>query len=363
MDKLPDHLVIAHRGTTYWAPEETEAAMRWARNIGADYLELDLQRTKDGYLIALHDESLLRTTNIEEVYPDRSTHPVSTFTYAELLKLDSGSWFNLNFPERKRDAYKGLEILLLEDVANIAVGKRIKRDAFGKRVFETDENGKLIPKYEIDPADVGHRPGLYIETKIPQLFPGIENELYLELVRLGWYTEELVISNLGKADHGKIDVANSPFRVILQTFSKDSLKTLHQLFGNKVPICFLLWRGDSDQDLPDDTLNTYQAWLQYGKENGATIIGPSIAGDPNKYEDLLKQEHFKIIKSMELKIHAYSFDTWQQMLAYANLEKSDRVSGMFTNRAEEAIAFYKKYYERNVDQSPDAISTLEALGY
>ena len=58
LDYLPRNIVIAHRGTTYWAPEETEAAMRWARNIGADYLELDLQRTKDGVLIALHDVNL-----------------------------------------------------------------------------------------------------------------------------------------------------------------------------------------------------------------------------------------------------------------------------------------------------------------
>ena len=49
LDYLPRNIVIAHRGTTYWAPEETEAAMRWARNIGADYLELDLQRTLKPY--------------------------------------------------------------------------------------------------------------------------------------------------------------------------------------------------------------------------------------------------------------------------------------------------------------------------
>lgn len=52
---LPRNIVIAHRGTTCWAPEETEVAMRWARNVGADCLELDLQRTKDRYLVALHD--------------------------------------------------------------------------------------------------------------------------------------------------------------------------------------------------------------------------------------------------------------------------------------------------------------------
>lgn len=94
LDYLPRNIVIAHRGTTYWAPEETEAAMRWARNIGADYLELDLQRTKDGVLIALHDVNLRRTTNVETVFPDRADSPVSEFTLEELRQLDAGSWFN-----------------------------------------------------------------------------------------------------------------------------------------------------------------------------------------------------------------------------------------------------------------------------
>lgn len=71
LNDLPENIVIAHRGTTFWAPEETEAAMRWARNTGADYLELDLQRTKDGVLIALHDVNLRRTTNVGEVFPER----------------------------------------------------------------------------------------------------------------------------------------------------------------------------------------------------------------------------------------------------------------------------------------------------
>ncbi|MCK5781607.1 MAG: hypothetical protein KAH10_03405, partial [Flavobacteriales bacterium] len=46
-DLVKKDIVIAHRGSTYWAPETSEAAYRWARNIGADYLELDLQMTKD----------------------------------------------------------------------------------------------------------------------------------------------------------------------------------------------------------------------------------------------------------------------------------------------------------------------------
>ena len=59
---------MAHRGSTFWTPEETESAWRWAREMGADYLESDLQCTKDGVILANHDDNLKRTTNIENVY-------------------------------------------------------------------------------------------------------------------------------------------------------------------------------------------------------------------------------------------------------------------------------------------------------
>lgn len=67
-DYVPLYAVIAHRGTTYWAPEETESAWRWAREMGADYLESDMQCSKDGVIIANHDDNLKRTTNIEAVF-------------------------------------------------------------------------------------------------------------------------------------------------------------------------------------------------------------------------------------------------------------------------------------------------------
>ena len=57
-DYVPLYAVIAHRGSTYWAPEETEASWRWARDMGADYLESDLQCTKDGVVLSLHDDNL-----------------------------------------------------------------------------------------------------------------------------------------------------------------------------------------------------------------------------------------------------------------------------------------------------------------
>ena len=69
-DYVPPYAVMAHRGSTFWAPEETESAWRWAREMGADYLESDLQCTKDGVILANHDDNLKRTTNIENVYSE-----------------------------------------------------------------------------------------------------------------------------------------------------------------------------------------------------------------------------------------------------------------------------------------------------
>src|SRR5688500_16219764 len=98
--------VVAHRGASAYAPEHTLAAYRLAMQQGADYVEQDLAVTKDGVLICLHDESLERTTNVEETFPERATVDAATgrrrwlaidFTLAEIRKLDAGRWFGAAF--------------------------------------------------------------------------------------------------------------------------------------------------------------------------------------------------------------------------------------------------------------------------
>ena len=81
---IPCDAVIAHRGASYQAPESTRPAYLLARDLGVDYLELDLQGTQDGVLVAVHDNSLGRNTNVAEVFPDRADAPVSSFTLDEL---------------------------------------------------------------------------------------------------------------------------------------------------------------------------------------------------------------------------------------------------------------------------------------
>jgi len=77
--------IIAHRGWSALAPENTLAAFRAAIEVGADGIELDVQLSKDGHVVVIHDEKLDRTTN--------GSGPVADHTLAELSELDAGGWF------------------------------------------------------------------------------------------------------------------------------------------------------------------------------------------------------------------------------------------------------------------------------
>lgn len=86
---LPRPLVIAHRGHRAAAPENTMAAFEAAAESGADMIELDVTRSRDGHLVVIHDDTLDRTTN--------GAGPVSARTLDELRALDAGSWFGPHF--------------------------------------------------------------------------------------------------------------------------------------------------------------------------------------------------------------------------------------------------------------------------
>lgn len=88
-----DTQIIAHRGYSSMYPENTLAAFEGALDLGVDYIELDVQMSKDGELMLLHDDDLLRTTGVSGL--------MSEFTYEELSALDAGSWFSSSFAGEK----------------------------------------------------------------------------------------------------------------------------------------------------------------------------------------------------------------------------------------------------------------------
>ena len=84
-DYVPLYAVAAHRGSIFWTPEETEASWRWAREMGADYLESDMQATKDGIVLANHDENLKRTPTSSTSSATMFPPPARTSTAASRM--------------------------------------------------------------------------------------------------------------------------------------------------------------------------------------------------------------------------------------------------------------------------------------
>ncbi len=91
-------LNIAHRGARSLAPENTLAAARLGLESGADMWELDAAVTQDEELVVLHDDTLERTSNARQIFPQRAPWAVHHFTLAELRQLDFGAWFNEQDP-------------------------------------------------------------------------------------------------------------------------------------------------------------------------------------------------------------------------------------------------------------------------
>src|SRR5690242_12109722 len=110
--------VIAHRGASAYAPENTMSAFDLAMDMGAGFIETDLQLSRDARLVAIHDETLDRTTN--------GKGPVSAMTVEELRQLDAGASFSQAAPaSTQKKSFAGECIPTVEEV--LAFGNR--RDA------------------------------------------------------------------------------------------------------------------------------------------------------------------------------------------------------------------------------------------
>ncbi len=96
----PKPLIIAHRGAAHLAPENTLVAADLAYNLTCDGWEIDIQISQDGVPFLMHDDTLERTTNVEEIFPARAEEHASNFTLAELKQLNAGRWFVENDPHR-----------------------------------------------------------------------------------------------------------------------------------------------------------------------------------------------------------------------------------------------------------------------
>ena len=100
-------VVIAHRGASGYAPENTMSAFRLAREMRAEMIELDIMLTADGVPVAFHDDDLAKTTDEEGA--------ISLRTLAELRELEAGAWF--------AEEFDGEPIPTLDEVLEWASGR------------------------------------------------------------------------------------------------------------------------------------------------------------------------------------------------------------------------------------------------
>ena len=187
---------VAHRGASAYAPEHTLAAYKLAIEMGADYVEQDLAVTKDNVLICLHDGSLERTSNVEELFADRvSTQTIegktrqawlaNDFTLAEIKTLDAGSWFNPKF------------------------------------------KGEKIPTFDEAIALIRGKAGIFPELKVPEIYAGRNVNF-----------EKLVADALDR-NGLRGSKADPKTPVILQTFSPQTARNLARMKIG-VPVVLLI---------------------------------------------------------------------------------------------------------------------------
>jgi glycerophosphoryl diester phosphodiesterase len=205
--------LVAHRGASAYAPEHTLDAYTLAIRQGADFVEQDLAVSKDGVFVCIHDVSLERTTNVEEVFPDRFTEdtsgaaPVRTwlvhdFTLAEITRLDAGSWFDRKFA--------GARIPTFQEAIDLVRGKA----------------------------------GLYPELKDPEFYR-----------QRGVSPEALLAAMLRK--NGLVADPKTP--VIIQSFDDTTLRHLAKDLP-QVPRVFLVDLGDGARLDSTETMREIATW-------------------------------------------------------------------------------------------------------
>lgn len=175
MVEAPDVLVVGHRGAMDEGPENTVPGFEQGVESNVDMVEVDVQLSADGVPFLFHDDTPKRTTDVDEIFPDRVDDPITSFTWDELQQLDAGASFG--------GGYAGTRIPSLDDVA----------------------------------LTVGPEVGVDIELKSPENSPGLEQVVADALETDAW--APLVENDL----------------VIVSSFDTDATRAFHDL-APEVPV-------------------------------------------------------------------------------------------------------------------------------
>lgn len=291
-------LVIAHRGASGHRPEHTLSSYNLAIDQGADFIEPDLVVSKDGVLIARHENNIADTTDVAQKFPDRKTtktidgnnitgYFTEDFTLAELKTLRAKE--RLPFRSHSHDGKD--EILTFAEVLDLAKRRHVS---------------------------------VYPETKHPTYFRSIglplEPLVISELKMRGWTTKK------------------SP--VIIQSFELGSLQELHKSLDVRL---MFLFETSGDWTKPDE-LRKMAKYL-YAIGPFKRLIVPEVNGRLQTPTTLIKDAH-----AVGLKVHPWAFRSDKEYLHASYLGKPEReyeqfiklgVDGIFTDFPDDAVKSVK----------------------
>lgn len=176
--KRPDVRVIAHRGASGYAPENTRAAFEKAIAMGADAIETDVRLTADGHLVLVHDATVTRTTD--------GHGPVADHTLAELRSLDAGRWLG---PQFEGERVATLSDLIEEFVPRIPAVLEIKDQAATGPAIEAIRAAGIETRIEVTsflwPAVVEAK-RLAPDLTVGFLTPEFDEDIIQRCVRRGF---------------------------------------------------------------------------------------------------------------------------------------------------------------------------------
>ncbi len=310
-------LVIAHRGASGYLPEHTLEAYALAVEQGADFIEPDLVITKDGVLIARHENELSDTTDAAQKFPDRKT--TKTIDGREVE-----GWFSEDFT--------------LDEIKTLRANERVPfRDQSNNGRFEIPTFAEVLALRARLSSESGRTVGIYPETKHPSYFAGLDMPL-----------EEPLLRALEDADLNRADAP-----VFIQSFEVTNLMKLNAL--TEVPLIQLIG-GSADHEIEAmgfDGIASYADGIGPAK---GLIIPMDREGRTGPPSDLVERAH-----AAGLLVHPYTFrpepeflpaqyggDAAAELCAFAALG----IDGLFTDATDIALKAFSESCPMAVRSTP-----------
>ncbi len=316
-------LIIAHRGASGHRPEHTVAAYELAIAQGADFLEVDVVSTRDGMLVARHENELSETTDV-------ASRP--EFAERKASKLIDGArrsgWFVEDFSLEELKRLRAIERIPMV---------RPQNQAFD-RLFAVPTLQEVIDLVRQEGRAIGKHIGLYLETKHPTYFRSI-----------GLPLEDLLVGVLGRNDYR---TAADP--VFLESFEPGSLRRLRTLTGLRLvqllgsrderPYDFVV-QGDSrtTQDLLTPAGLTEIA--QYASVLGMTKEWFQLSDEAGSAE---ASAFIRDVHQRGLHVHVWTFRNENHFLP-EDLRVGDRGNVEFPRQWGDAPAEYQRYFRLGID--------------